>query len=260
MKKVLKIIFKSILIFLGIALLIPIGIIVFLVFTHINETVESGSAYGFTIGQSKQEAYKIARGQFERGEIIKMSTSINWETSKFLYPKTVEHLTMKEVERWSNLWDKWELEQDDDGDGVGDEGSLMVVIKFHGPKVSEIRLPIYLDGTLDSLSRNHDRWLVPGLEKGFTVSVGQTYEKVFQFLKSLSESPGYESLVLTIKLTPALWQPLRFTKKEFRLVEPYDAWTLYKSDPTPGSNNIELIFKDNHLQKIRRYRLFFEGI
>jgi hypothetical protein len=64
----------------GLVVLLVGAYIGYLALTYIDETVVEGTSYGYTIGQSKREAFSVAQQQFRRGAIAGLHVSDPFES------------------------------------------------------------------------------------------------------------------------------------------------------------------------------------
>jgi hypothetical protein len=212
-------------------LAIPIGYAGFLYLSYLDKTTTSGSAYGFTIGQAKTDAYRVAQSQFRSGDIEAIDTIGRREDELKRFPGIIgdegRH-KVSEVRHSFENWDHWSLWLD------GETPVLLAVLKFRGDR-------------LDDLSQSNPDDL------GLTV--GQSYAEVYSALESLARLPEYASLVVVTGWM-ARRQPVTFGDSEYRLVAEQDEWTLLVN----GShlNSIRLAFDDGRLVRIHRHRQYFE--
>ena len=99
-------------IFAGVVILIPLIYVCFLYVSYVDKEFIAGSAYGFTIGQSKADAYRIAQLQFRNGGITRIDTIRTREEEVRLFPGingTASYHTVGEVRDWFDNWNQWSL-------------------------------------------------------------------------------------------------------------------------------------------------------
>ncbi len=224
----------------GVVLLIPAVYLAYLYFTYIDDTVTTGSAYGFTIGQTKTESYRLAREKFGRGEIVGIDNNRGREEELLRSPwLEIEFHSVSAVADRFDQWNHWGLWLRED------DPSLLAIVKWHGDRVSGVGSP----GTLG------DTWKADGVD--VSIRTGQTYAEVYETLKVLDQSSGFEDLALRTGWM-ARRQPVDFTEAEFPLVEPCDEWTLLVDEEWSYFNTIELRFAEGALKAINRHRQYFE--
>lgn len=107
--------------------------VAYLYATYLDETVRSGSAYGFRIGQSKAEAFAIAARQFSAGEISGVHTSEPFAT---LDPVEGAFARLAHVDAWVLF--------------PGERDDFLDVVKLE-----------FEDGSLKSIHRHHRRFELP---------------------------------------------------------------------------------------------------
>ena len=93
-------------------LAIPIGYAGFLYLSYIDATTTSGSGYGFTIGQAKADAYRVAQAQFRSGDIEAIDTIGRREDELKRFPGIIgddgRHKVSAVRDSFEN-WDHWSL-------------------------------------------------------------------------------------------------------------------------------------------------------
>ena len=224
----------------GVVILIPVILVFFLYVSSVDKEVTAGSAYGFTIGQSKADAYRIAQSQFRSGDITAIDTIRNREEEVKRFPEingNASYRTVAAIEGWFDNWNHWSLWID------GDNPSLLVIFTFNGDRFSGVGR-----GPLGEV------WQ-PADADGITFRVGQSYAEVYKLLEALSRSPGYETLVLDTGWM-ARRQPVELNEAEYRYVAEYDDWTLLVS--RSRLNSIQLTFDQGRLSRVHRHRQYFE--
>jgi hypothetical protein len=215
-------------------LAIPIGYAGFLYLSYIDATTTSGSGYGFTIGQAKADAYRVAQAQFRSGDIEAIDTLRNREEEIKRFPDIVNSSAghkVSEIRDSFERWDQWSLWLQ------GEPRALLVVLNFQGDRLQGL-----------DLSR-------PGHPGDLGVRVGQSYAEVYSALESLAALPEYASLVVDTGWM-ARRQPVSLSDSEYRFVAEQDEWTL-KVNGT-YLNAIRLSFHDGRLVRIHRHRQYFE--
>jgi hypothetical protein len=222
---------------------VTVAYVGFLYFSFLDKTVTSGSAYGFTIGQSKAEAYRIAQTQFQNGEISRIHTIGSREEELVRYPevnRSDSYYSVTEVRDWFDNWNHWSLWS------APNFKTPLVIITFKGKHVQGVGAPGNLGAS----------WTPPNT-KDITITAGQTYHEVYRSLETLLQAPGYESLQLDTGWM-ARRQPDQLEDYEFRFVANDDRWTLLIGSSESFFNNVELGFSQNRLTSIRRHRQYYE--
>ena len=237
-KKVLK--YAGVL--LALAVFVPAAYVGYLYITYINTTIVSGSGYGFTIGQSKEQAYEAAKRAFEAGNLAGINTVQDRNEELLLNPWLEADLPVKDAVDRIEGWDTWSLSLNTSSD----RPSLLGVVVFEGDYVSSVGQP----GKLSS------RWNPPEYP-ALDIHKGQTRAQVAVVFQALSQSPGYESLRLSTGWM-ARRQPKTFAQAEFRYVEGNDDWTLLVDQKWSYFNTVRLRFHDGALAEIHRHRQYFE--
>jgi len=237
-KKVLR--YASVL--LALLLLVPAAYVGYLYITYIDRTLVSGSGYGFTIGQSKLQAYEAAQRAFEAGKLVGIDTVHDRDEELQLYPWLEADLPVEHVLDRIDGWDHWSLSLNTSSD----RPSLLAVVVFEGDKVSGVGQP----GKLGA------RWHPPAFP-AVEIHQGQTRAQVAAMFQALSQSPGYESLRISTGWM-ARRQPKTFARAEFRYVEGDDDWTLLVDHEWSYFNTVRLRFHDGALAEIHRHRQYFE--
>jgi hypothetical protein len=228
--------------FAGAVILVPVTYCCFLYFSYVDKEITAGTAYGFTVGQSKQDAYKRAQLQFLNGEITRIDTILTRDEEVKLFPKingSVSYHTVAEVRGLFENWDQWSLWLN------GDKPSLLAILRFQGDRLSGV----------DSGSPGPGETLLVAGGNATNFRAGQSYKEVYQTLEALSRTPGYERLVLDTGWM-ARRQPVEFKDAEYRFVAEYDEWTLLVGDSR--LNSIQLTFNEGRLVRVHRHRQHFE--
>ncbi|MEM7281373.1 MAG: hypothetical protein AAF438_07075 [Pseudomonadota bacterium] len=224
---------------LGILLLIVGSYLAYLYITYIDQTVTSGSAYGFTVGQSKIEAYQIAYEKFQAEEIVRIQTVRSREVELKRHPWLREKFhRLEDVQEHFDQWNHWSVWL------RALEPQLLAVIEWQGTAVSGVGKP----GALGQL------WQPEVGRASTEIAAGDSYEDAYSALHALAKVSGYEELVVRTGWM-ARRQPTYLTQEEFRFVEFYDEWRLYVGS---AFNTIQLSFDGGKLQEIHRHRQHFE--
>jgi hypothetical protein len=223
-------------------ILIPMLYIGFLYVSYVDKEVTAGDAYGFTIGQTKADVYRIARSKFQQGHITEIHTIRNREEEIKRFTEINgddNYRTVAEVRGWFDRWNHWSLWLD------GENRVLLAIVTFHGNRVSDVYHPT--DGEVGEFAD----------ADGVPLKLGQTYSEAYEALESLSRTAGYETLVVRSGWM-ARRQPVEFQDSEYRFVEEFDEWTLLVSKRS-FMNFIRLTFENGRLSRIYRHRKYFEG-
>jgi len=232
----------------GLLILVVVSYIAYFYLTYIHEDITEGSGYGFTIGQTKQEVYRIAQSKFKDGELLEIEPDLGREEYLAKNLELNKRHKISDVEPWFDQWNHWQLEIE------GDDPYLFTVLQFKKNTISCIGL----------LKKNHNNlelqkeWIAPRMENPPKLVVGQTYKEVYQALLSISREPSYQKLVLSTG-----WMARRpieeFTHEEYRLISPYDKWKVYYGGGKISAfNSLEFIFANGKLVSIHRHRQHFE--
>ena len=227
---------------LGVAVLIPAGYVAYLYGTYIDETLTSGSGYGFTIGQSKRQVYEAAGQELRAGRIVSINTVDDREEEIKAHPWLEDDLTVADARERFTRWDHWALWLY----RPGGHPSLLALIVFDGDELSGVGQPGQLG----------PRWHPPNFPS-LGVHQGQTRDEVFAVIEALSRSSGYNGLRLSTGWM-ARRQPKTFAMAELQLVEADDDWTLLVGPERSYFNTIRLRFADGKLVEIHRHRQYFE--
>ena len=232
-QKAIKFIYFALFMLLSVVL-IYIG---YLYATYIDDTVNTGSAYGFTIGQSKHEAYRIIQNKYRDGEISKIDTIQDRESEHALHPwLNNEFQNIHEVKERFNEWSDW---------SIWNKSQLLAIVKWDGDYVSWVGKPRELGG----------RWQPENID--LAISRGDSYEGVFQFLQELKAYSKYKDIALKTGWM-ARRQPTKFTSIEYKLIETHDNWTLVYGKKNSYFDTITLAFENEVLIEIHRHRQNFE--
>lgn len=215
---------------------------VYLYATYLDETYRSGSAYGFTIGQSKLEAYQIARQEFQAGKIGAIDTNRGREAEIRAHPWLQEYLSVAEARKRFHQWDSWDLWLSDAGRRPVPHALLI----FEGDRLTLLGQPPKSDGP----------WQLRA-QFELPIHEGQTRDEVLQSLEDLSRSPLYKDLRLSTGWM-ARREPREFAPDEFELVKATDEWLLLVGHERSYFNNIRLRFAEGRLVEIHRHRQNFE--
>lgn len=212
-----------------------------------NEDFTEGTAYGFTIGQTKQEVYRNAQSKYKKGEIVQIEPDLGREEYLQVNPELNHGHKVANVDEWFDLWNSWTLKID------GEDFYLYTVIDIEESTVSWIGL----------LRKNHhelelqNEWIAPNMENPPKIFAGQTFKEVYQALLTISRDPAYEKLVVSTG-----WMVRRpvtkFTQDEYRFISPYDRWQLMYSGKMIHNNYLEFKFANGKLIHINRHRQNFE--
>lgn len=225
---------------LTVPLLFPVGCVAYLYLSYIHDEVTEGSAYGFTIGQTKEEAYAVVGEMFHEGEIAHMSSErVRGEP----FPERRRVPESSHVGRLRGVfpdWDSWTLEN---------AAPYSVHLYWHGDALERIRLYEGPGGW-----RLVDRWS-PSAAPALEFRVGHSYEEVYRLLLQLDEvQTGPRIRLRTGNL--GVRQPVEGSREEYRFVEDLGRWKLYLDEDFWDS--IKLEFEDDRLRRITRHRQNFE--
>lgn len=218
-----------------------LGYIAFLHLSYVDKTVTSGSAFGFTIGQSKEEAFTTAARLFTAGKLNGINTVIGYEEELRLNPWLEQPLSVEAARNHFFGWNHWRIVYSTQG-----SADDLPVLLFAGDHLTGVGPP----GRLQS------QWQPPGVPK-IHLRRGQTRQEVLESLEVLSNAPGYEDLRLSTGWM-ARRQPAAFSENEFLLVEGHDHWELLVGRERSSFNTIDLQFRDGRLSQIHRHRQYFE--
>ena len=108
--------------------------IVFLYFYMISETVTKGSAYGFSIGQSKEAAITRAQEQYKSKNVLFGHYDLRKKGKNWKFQKSVSQTDLNEV----SLFDTWKFEFDS---GFND----YVKLTFKEGRIIEIKRLRYIE-------------------------------------------------------------------------------------------------------------------
>lgn len=220
---------------------VPAGYAGFLYLSYLDETTTSGFAYGFTIGQTRAQAYRIAQAQFRDGDIEAIDTQQNHEQEMRRFAGILGgppgHLaarhTVSEIRDSFESWDYWFVWLD----YKSKPPAALAHLRFHGDRLQELEL------------------LQPAPSDDLRLRVGQSYAEVYSALESRAPLPEDAVLALATGWM-ARRQPVSFSDSEYRFVAEEDEWTL-KVNGT-YLNTIQLSFHDGRLVRIHRHRQYFE--
>lgn len=233
---------RALLIAAGIVVAIPLGYVSFLFLTYLDEDVTQGSEYGFTIGQSKEQAYRAAQSLFRQGQVSEIHSIGNLEDEIRMNPWLDRTLTLAEARPRFHQWDDWVLENP-----RKPQDEIIAVLQFQGDQLESIGLP---PPNLVTSWR-------PANTTDLDFRQGQTRHEVLAQLEELTTRPGYEQMRLSTGWM-ARRQPVDFADSEYGLVEHDDRWTMLVGKRRSYFNSIRLEFRDGRLKTIHRHRQYFE--
>ena len=244
---------QMILMAIGTIFLVIASIKFYCYLTFIYGDITEGSGYGFTIGQTKQEVYKIAQSKFKKGKIVEIEADLG--RSKKYWSKNLEHNKkhkVSDVETWFHQWDCWQLELEEDDPNLfrtiifkGNHVSFISLFKVEYPTYPEVK-PLEVEFL--------NEWIPTKMENPSKIVVGQTYEEAYQTLLDISREPSYEKLV--IKTASHCRRVItNFTMDEYLFIGPYEDWRLYyETGLSKSKNTLFLKFADGKLIRILRQR------
>ena len=226
----------------GLLLLVPTLYIGYLYVTYIDKTITTGSAYGFEIGQSKEEAYGAAKREFEAHRLVAVDTVHDRDEELQRYPWLDSDLPVEEALAHVDGWDHWSLSLH-----TADQRPLLLaLVLFEGDSVSAVGQP----GALG------ERWHPAELTR-FELHHGQSRAQAATAIQGLSHADGYVGLAVSTGWM-ARRQPRSFAPEEFRFVEASDDWTLIVDHRHAYFNTVRLRFDSGRLVEIHRHRQYFE--
>jgi len=230
-------IFKSLgVLFASLVILIS-GYIGFLYFTYIDESINTGSAYGLVIGENKSDTYKRLKNKFENQEISSMNTifsKFDLEQKLFDIGTPISLLAFRE---YMYLFDHWSIYLDED--------TFLLAINFNGSTVENVVASTELSTNIQTLKFSN---LVIQIE------ALKSQKEVYEFLLDTDSLVDNELLIRSGWM--AFKQPSKFDESEFHLVENKDTWKVYIGECC--FNSIRLKFEENILVELHRHQQFFE--
>ncbi len=233
---------RALLIAAGIVVAFTLGYVSFLFLSYLDEAVTQGSEYGFTIGQSKEQAYRAAQSLFRQGQVSGIDSTGNRDDEIRMNPWLDRTLTLAEARPRFHLWNDWILESP-----RKPQNEIIAVLQFQGDQLKSIGLP-----PPDLVTS----WR-PANTADLHFRQGQTRHEVLAQLEELTTRPGYEQMRLSTGWM-ARRQPVGFADSEYGLVEHADRWTMFVGKPRSFFNTISLEFRDGRLKTIHRHRQYFE--
>lgn len=226
----------------GIAVALPLGYVAFLFLSYLDVSVTEGSEYGFTIGQSKEQAYRAAQSLFRQGRVSGIDSTGDRDEEIRMNPWLDRTLTLAEVRPRFLQWDTWVLERI-----RKPQNEIVAVLQFRGNELESIGRPppnLFTSWRPANTADVHFRQ-------------GQTRQEVLAELEELTTHGGYEQMRLSTGWM-ARRQPATFADTEYGLVAPADRWTLFVGKSQSAFNTIDLEFQDGRLKTIHRHRQYFE--
>jgi len=235
-----RLVLKWLLAIVGTLLAIPAAFALYLYATHVSEETTAGSAYGFTIGDSKESIYTAIQHLVQRGDALGVEGSRTREEEERLHPGAGEYFPVAELETRFDEWNHWSLWVDTSG------SPPIGLLLFEGDSLS----------SAGPVGATRGEWHPPGAPH-IAFTAGQSYEEAYDELGRLAEAPGYESLRLRSGWT-ARRQPHALDDSEFALIEPYDRWKVFVGNERSHRDFIRLTFENRQLASIYRHRQNFE--
>ena len=213
--------------------------------TYIDETTRSGSAYGFTIGQSKESAYETAQQLYKDGVISGIETTDTRAKEEARFPYLGQQLLIQDARAHFSRASYWELS------GEFNKSKVRITMWWHDTSLS--RIGMYTTATeetgyLDYVS-------VWRASEAISFKVGDTYSEAYEKLSVLAASNVTGELVLQGSLRR---QPVRFANSEYSLIQSDENWMLLIEDRY--TDTIRLAFAHDKLLQIRRHRVQIENI
>lgn len=200
-------------------------------FGCVDRTVTEGRAYGFSIGQSKQEAFSTIAKQIREGTSHGMTTLQDRDAEISEHNKCLEEKDVAQLDACFDRWTQWEI--------------------VEAPPLIEHTIVLdFSKGVLRSVKEVTNNSLQDYRKE--LVTIGDDYDRV---LLDLKERSRRQSLPLRARTGwMARRQPTQGSLDEFQLVAPYDRWVLYVGKMPTHFNTIELLFRADRLTSIRRVR------
>jgi hypothetical protein len=217
-----------------------VGMWAFYALIKINETVVTGEAYGFKIGDSKVACYQALNKLIANDKVMGFEYVNPKETYDFVYqPQKIE-----KIELLFPRWDYWVLT------GVEDLQSDRVDFRFDHEILNDIRKV----GGVNVVSLS--TWPVTRLDKLEIIESGDSYQLVYEKLLALQERFPLIRIAAANLSTYKL--PKHAYSNEYYLVKDYSNWRVRVSHHF-FSNSITLYFDEyNNLSKVHRNRTAFE--
>jgi hypothetical protein len=236
----IKYLFFSVLGIISLLVLLLVGFWAYYSFIKINNTIDSGEGYGFKIGASKIESYKIANLLIEQNEITGFQFVYPRETYDLIYsPQEIS-----KVKEYFHRWDYW------------------VLTDAKTPQSSRVDLG-FENGSLTRLGKVGNGEFIPinnwpeGVPNGIEViRIGDSQASVHEKLEAVQDNFPLARIKAANLSSYKL--PNYALPDEYYLVEDYMSWD-FRVNTSFFSNSITLFFDENDkLINIHRNRYAFE--
>ncbi len=226
--------------FISLVAYVIVGNWVYYSLIKINNTVDTGSGYGFNVGDSKLISYRKANKLIEQGEILGFDGVYPKETYNFVY----NWQKIERVEEFFHRWDYWILTR------LETHPSERIDFGFENGVLNMIG---------DAANRGFislNAWPPKSSSGSIELEIGDTYSNVYDKLFKISKlSPQIRiqaANLSTYKL------PKNALAEEYYLVKDYSFWK-FRVSASYFSNSITLTFNANdELIQIHRNRYAFE--
>ncbi len=230
--------------------------------TYINETVTTGSAYGFTIGSSREQVYETVQSKLEAGELVTRHTSDYggaggiWLGERWDDFAQLEDIRLDQFRQWK-YWELWRKVTPNPNPLLSPLKSV-VDFSFEGERVFQLTLRSYDKPVGPEDNRSHsitkDVVKIPLQDRRVVVRSGQTYEEIYQTLMTLPQQDS------EFWVRGRYHRSLRnWSDEEFTIAREWSVWSLSyeENPPLDGHNKIRLEFENDQLKEINRWRRYF---
>jgi len=212
-----------------------------------NETVRSGEAYGFRVGETKEQTFAAVRELFAEGEFSGLAPWADRDGYYRVYPHLFGYQPPEKFVEVFADWDSWKIR------GFSDGETKEVQLFFTGPDNDLRQIDRTRETSAGWPTEYPDAW--PEKDGLPAVRRGMSPRETFAVLVRLAEHPGYEGM----EMAPLYlaWRSIKhLTPEELERILPFDEWYMRKSETPFTTDSIHLGFTDGRLTEIGRYRSY----
>jgi hypothetical protein len=218
---------------------------IFLSFWETAQTVHEGEAYGFRVGDTKEQTFADAADLLAKGEFGWLSPWVDRNAYYEIYPTLFDYQPPDQVAAVFEDWVSWKLR----GFSDGETKQVQLFFAYPGNTLRQI------DWTRHNISgwptAYPEAWPsgngLPSIHKGMPSG------EVLLALIRLTAHEGYEGMEMT---PPYLaWRQItRPEPDDFDRIRPFGEWYVRKLKTPFSTDSIHLKFKGDKLMEIGRYR------
>ena len=219
---------------------------------ELDTTISEGEAFGFKIGESKEEVFRRAKNMFSRGSIRWVAPHIDVESLTNIYGANVFELQdIEKVEDAFSAWSWWQIHNWSAVTGA----YISIKFDFDRPVIEMIIQQSSLSSpTVPAPSYRCNRW-PSNASSSNQLREGLSYDEVYRIIKRLKKQDQYRNVKVRTS-QGARRKVSHFTESDLERLKKWGTWDVQIKSIEYSPDFTRLSFEKDKLAKIYRLRKY----